>query len=106
MWQYALDPELAQGAARALLEVAHGFMSLGDLTRAGEAAGLALATATENRESKVRFAAEALIESIRKTRDGFAIEAAPRVAEVDGSSSDALAADFVRTLETIAGAAT
>ena len=106
VWQYALDPELAQGAARALLEVAHGFMSLGDITRAGEAAGLALATAIENRESKVRFAAEAVIESLRKSLDDTEVVPVPQAPEVDSSSGDALAADFVRTLEAIAGAAT
>jgi tetratricopeptide (TPR) repeat protein len=105
VWQYAVDPELSQGAARALLEVAHGFMSLRDFARAEEAATLALSNATQNRESKVRFAAEALIDSLQNARDRVPVEL-PQPADVFSGSGDALAADFVKTLETMAGAAT
>lgn len=98
------ESELEQGIARAMLEVARGFLSLGQLERAGTAAQHAIDSAAAFRESKVRFAAEALLNEISERSVALpATRAATAGAET--STADQLAADFVRTLEVIAGAA-
>lgn len=104
VWRQTQDPELEPGAARALLEVARGYFSLELFDDAEAAARASHTAAVENRESKVSFAAESLLHTLEER------SAAPRptreVAPVtsDGTG-DQLAADFVRTLEVIAGAA-
>ncbi|MEX2570330.1 MAG: tetratricopeptide repeat protein [Gemmatimonadota bacterium] len=100
VWLLASEPDLEHGAGRALLEVARGYLSLSDTKKAAEAAQHALTSAAEYRESKVRFAAEALLESIGSTP----APTPPSLAPSD-EVGDQLAADFVRTLQTIAGAA-
>ncbi len=105
VWRQAADPELAPGAARALLEVARGYFSLGDFHNADAAARTALTAATEHRESKVRFAAEALLETIEERSATPLPTPATSVEAEEGAAADQLAADFVRTLEVIAGAA-
>jgi tetratricopeptide (TPR) repeat protein len=105
VWRLTQEPELESGAGRALLEVARGYLSLGEVAEAERAAEEGLARATSRRESKVRFAAEALLESIRHSATvAAARQATPAPAE-ERVPADELAADFVRTLEEIAGAA-
>src|SRR5690606_16250617 len=95
------QPELRTAAGRALLEVARGYYSLGDYDSAESAALGALASATEFRESKIQFAAEALIATVRERAAVHPVVEGADTA-VTGYG-DELAADFVRTLETIAG---
>ena len=98
VWRLVHEPDLEHAAARALLETARGFISLGQTDKAEAAARNAAAYAQRFRESKVRFAAESLLDSLQAGHDARPIPVAP------DSSGDQLAADFVRTLETIAGA--
>lgn len=93
--------DLQQGAARALLEVARGFVSLDDPERAEAAARRAIFFAERFREGKIRFAAEALIDSLAQPAPEA--QTVPGDAPATEDSSDRLAEDFVRTLETIAG---
>lgn len=105
--EYAISlPEIRKtAAARALLEVARGYLSLQEYDEAESAALSALASATANREAKVRFAAESVLGSIRERSATMA----PMSTTLDSAPAefgDQLAADFVQTLETIAGATT
>jgi hypothetical protein len=101
VWQLTQTAEFGHAAGRALLEVARGYLSLGETSQAERTARAALASATEQRESKVRFAAEALLESIHPEK----LAEMPVPAVVNDPKADQLAADFVRTLEGMAGAA-
>jgi tetratricopeptide (TPR) repeat protein len=103
--QLLLSPALAGATARALLEVGRGFLSLGEYDMAEEVASRALASATENRENKVRFAVESLLSSINERAIFVATDAGAERPGAGPDTGDELAADFVRTLETIAGAA-
>jgi hypothetical protein len=97
-------PDLEIGAARALLEVARGFFSLDLHDSAEDAARRALGAAIEHREAKVRFAAEAVLASVREK--AAEVPAAPARRHLPHPQvGDQLAADFIRTLEVIAGAA-
>jgi len=62
------DPTTALIAAEALLLLAQGDLSLGDWTRAEEAAGRALAIAEERGERMAQLQAEALLDSARNNR--------------------------------------
>lgn len=96
------ETELESGVARALLEVARGHLSLGNLDKSRAAAADALQSAIRFREGKVRFAAESLLQTIDSPR----LHSSAAVVDGDGPAApgDVLAADFVRALETIAGA--
>jgi tetratricopeptide (TPR) repeat protein len=106
VWAFARDAELELGMARALLEVARGFMSLGEWARAEEAARHALASAIRLQEGKVRFAAEAVLSAVGS---GEAVHASPPAvpprSDEETSQGDLLAREFVKTLEVIAGTA-
>lgn len=112
VWRLAVMPEVETGSAPALLELARAYLSLRELDQARTAAALSIQCAIKYRESKVRFAAEAVLDSIN-TRLVEVTPAAPAVAipttiqpaAWQPSSGDELAADFVRTLEVMAGAA-
>ncbi len=97
-----MDPQLRIAAGRALLEVARGYFALGSYDRAEVAALGSLASATEFREAKIQFAAESLIGAIRER--GTATVAGKAPAETSTDYGDDLAADFVKALETMAGA--
>ena len=105
VWRWAAEPELEPGAARALIEVARGYISLGYLENAEAAASRSLELAIEHRESKIRFEAEALLDSIRTAPRPVSEPASQEPAFAEDVHGDQLAADFVRTLETVAGAA-
>lgn len=98
------EPELEQGAARALLEVARGYHQLDEHERAEEAARQAIAFATRFRESKVRFAAEALLESLLGIAAQVQAPAPVAAPPSENGSGDQLAAQFVKTLEMMTGA--
>ncbi len=98
------DPVLKPATARALIEVGRGFFSLEDYAAAEGAARRAMISATEARENKVRFTAEALLSSIHDRTE--LVRVAPEPVEATAfSTGDELATDFIRTLEAIAGAA-
>jgi Tfp pilus assembly protein PilF len=97
------EPELRIAAGRALIEVARGYFSLNDFDRAERAALGALASATEFREAKIQFAAESLLAAVRDRRTA-ATEIPASVESAHAAYGDELAAEFVKTLETIAGA--
>jgi tetratricopeptide (TPR) repeat protein len=103
----AAQPELEHGAARALIEIARAYVSLGDRKKAEVTARQAIRCATKFRESKVRFAAEALLDALMYSAGGQAPAESPAPIAVDGASDpitgDRLAADFIKTLESIAG---
>lgn len=97
------DTSLAEGEARALLELAHGASSLGQWDRAAEAAERAIAVATVRGEGKSRITAEALLESVNRR----AIRPVPKPVAVPAAreSGDELAEEFVGILKTYAAAA-
>ncbi len=97
-----MDPQLRIAAGRALLEVARGYFALGSYDRAEVAALGSLASATEFREAKIQFAAESLIGAIREKEAATVVESVPIEASI--GYGDELAADFVKALETMAGA--
>jgi len=103
VWGYARKADVEQGAARALLEVARGLISLGESAEAEAAVRHAIATATIHRESKVIFAGESILATLQRGEED-ASSASEVAGGFDLSAGDKLAADFVRTLETIAGA--
>jgi tetratricopeptide (TPR) repeat protein len=102
VWASTRDPETERGASSALLEVARGLLSLGLLDEADAAARQALSSSVTHREAKTRFAAEALLDVI--DRRELSPSPHPGVPAVSGSPNDLLAAEFVRTLEEVAGA--
>lgn len=95
----AHDAAVAEGAARALLELAHGARSLGDWDRAEQAANRALELAATRGEAKIRLIAEALLDSIRQR--GAAVRTSPPPAPAS-DSGDKLAAELVTSLEKLA----
>lgn len=98
------ESALGRATARALLEVSRGLLSLGEYDRAESLGRRALADAIENRENKVRFAVESLLASINEQVALASAVDQDREAPAQ-DTGDELAADFVRTLETIAAAA-
>lgn len=104
-WRLAVMPEVETGAASALLELARGYLSLGRLDEARTAAALSAQCAIKYREGKVRFAAESVLDAITTASVEIEAPSEVAVAEWEPSSGDDLAADFVRTLQVMAGAA-
>ena len=103
VWKLAAEAELEHGAARTLLDLARGYVMLGDADKAEAAARKAIEFAGTFREGKVQFAAEALLDSLAAGTPAEEVLSPVRSAEP--APGDTLAAEFVRTLETIAGAA-
>lgn len=103
VWTLVAEAELEHGAARALLDLARGYVMLGDAENAEAAARKAIEFAGTFREAKVQFAAEALLDSLAAATPVDAVPSLTGPAEK--APGDKLAAEFVRTLETIAGAA-
>lgn len=84
------------------LEMAHGAVSLGEWDNAAEAASNALELATRRNQGKTRLTAEAVLDSVARHRtalDRAAVTASPAASEYD--PADALAEDFVRSLELV-----
>ncbi len=102
-WKLAEMPEVEMGAAPALLELARAYLSLGKLEEARTAGSLSIQSATKYRESKVRFMAEAVLDAINSA--SVEVAAPVEVPSREPSYGDELAADFVRTLEVMTGAA-
>ena len=88
-------------AARALLELAHGAASLRRWDQAEDAARQALELSTRRQEAKVRLTAESLLEAVR--RHSLIPTEAPSLEREVVEAADALAADFVHSLQ-MAGA--
>ncbi|HEX8831939.1 MAG TPA: hypothetical protein VF705_12275, partial [Longimicrobium sp.] len=80
-----------------MLDLAQGAASLGEWDRAEQAAEQALAAARDQRQAKVMFSAETLLDSIRNGRKIESVQVQPS----DDASHDAdqFAATMVRTLE-------
>lgn len=92
----AAKPELVEGAAQALLDMARGAASVNEWERAEEAAERSLALAVERNAGHIRLTAESVLEAVRS---GRALEVNVR-AEPDEAreQGDALAEEFVRSL--------
>jgi tetratricopeptide (TPR) repeat protein len=97
------EPEVRPALGIAMLELAHGAASLGEWDRAEQAAGQALAVATELRQAKVMISAETVLDLVR---NGRRVER--RVSSDTGSTAgtqetDVFAASLVRTREMATG---
>jgi len=90
------DPEARPALPGSMLDLAQGATLLGEWDRAEQAAEQALASAKEQRQAKVMFSAEMLLESIRNDRKTHHV--APR-AETEPQEADQFAASIIRTLE-------
>ena len=90
------DPEARPALPASMLDLAQGAASLGEWDRAEQAAEQALASAKEQRQAKVMFSAETLLDAIRSDR-----KAQPQVAraETEPQEADQFAANIIRTLE-------
>jgi len=104
VYQSIAEPDLRLATGRALLEVARGYLSLGQIEKAERAALGAIAGANEFQENKVLFAAESVLSSIREGSVVARPTSSPAVPYAD--AGDDLVTDFIRTLATVAGAAT
>ncbi|HEX2205516.1 MAG TPA: tetratricopeptide repeat protein [Longimicrobium sp.] len=91
--------EMEEAAARALLDLAHGALSLKAWEQAEEAARQALEVATQRRESKIRLSAEAVLDAARR-HAVVATEPAPALKPETVQAADELATDFVHSLQT------
>jgi tetratricopeptide (TPR) repeat protein len=89
------DPDLQGIVANVLLELALGAASLGEWDRAEQAAQESLDLSIKNGQGKVRFRAEALLDSIRSGRTAEARIGEGRKAP---AKVDTLANDLVRSL--------
>jgi tetratricopeptide (TPR) repeat protein len=88
--------DAAEGAAQAMLDLAHGAAMLGEWERAEEAAVRALEIATSRAQGKVRLTAESVLESVRRGRS--MAPAAPPAAPAS-TRADELAHAFVACLK-------
>ncbi|MDB4950509.1 MAG: hypothetical protein JWM27_3158 [Gemmatimonadetes bacterium] len=97
LWSLAHEPENEDGAAQALLDLAHGASSLGEWKKAEMAAGAARQIAQRREEARVLLAAEAVLDSVRSKR---ALEtSAARVAQPESEEeTQGFAAELVRSL--------
>ncbi|HZG43574.1 MAG TPA: tetratricopeptide repeat protein [Longimicrobium sp.] len=82
-------------AAQGLLDLAHGAASLGLWDKAEAAAREALDTGSRRQEAKIRFSAEALLDSVRHHR---AVETGKRSVPATDEPSQILAENLVRSL--------
>jgi len=90
------DPEVQGVVPACMLDLALGASSLGEWDRAEQAAQEALEEATRSGQGKVRFRAEALIESIQ---NGRRAETRQETARTASPKADNLASEFLRSLE-------
>lgn len=91
----AKDPEARAILPGSMLDLARGAASLGEWDRAEQAAEQALASAREQRQAKVMFSAETLLDAVRNGRK------INQVVTTEGGTGDAdqFAATIIRTLE-------
>jgi tetratricopeptide (TPR) repeat protein len=91
----AKDPDARSALPGSMLDMARGAASLGEWDRAEQAAEQALASAKEQRQAKIMFSAETLLDSVRNGRK------VDQVVSVESGSGDAdqFAATIIRTLE-------
>lgn len=99
--ELSTDGDLHRGGGRAFLEVARGFATLHDWDRAQAAASRAVLFAERFRESKVRFAAEAILDSIKKPAEFDETIPSRESTPAERTAAESLAADFVRALERV-----
>jgi tetratricopeptide (TPR) repeat protein len=97
-WEMAGDPAARDGAARALLDMAHGAASLGDRERAERAAVRAIRVADERAEAGIRQDARALLDSL----PSGSVDRGPAAAAPAQGEGDTLAAEIVRELNAVA----
>jgi hypothetical protein len=91
VYRMVKDPELHGAVANSTLELALGAASLGEWDRAEQAGQEALDSAVRLGQSKVRFRAEALMESISSGRNAAARTESRRApAKVDSMANDLL----------------
>jgi hypothetical protein len=90
------DPEARPALPGSMLDLAQGAASLGEWDRAEQAAEQALASAKEQRQAKVMFSAETLLDAIRNGRKTEFT--APQV-DSGTLEADQFAANIIRTLE-------
>jgi tetratricopeptide (TPR) repeat protein len=90
--------DAAEGAAQAMLDLAHGAAMLGEWERAEEAAVRALEIATSRGQGKIRLTAESVLESVRRGRT--VAPAAPPAAPAS-TRADELAHAFVACLSAV-----
>jgi tetratricopeptide (TPR) repeat protein len=93
VFRLAKDPELQAVVPNSLMELALGAASLSEWDRAEQAATESLELATRAGHAKVRFRAEALLDSVRNGRTAQA-----NVAVKPSAKADALATEMVRSL--------
>jgi tetratricopeptide (TPR) repeat protein len=95
----ARDPMYAAKLSGAWVEIAEGAASLGEWDRAEQAAEKGLAAARERGENKLAARAEGVLDASRTGRR--VEERRSRVAAETADRADALAADMVRSLQTV-----
>ncbi|HEX8361375.1 MAG TPA: tetratricopeptide repeat protein [Longimicrobium sp.] len=93
----AKDPEARSAIPGSMLDLAQGAASLGEWDRAEQAAEQALTAARDQRQAKVMFSAETLLDSIRNGRKIEGVQVQP--SESASHDADQFAATMVRTLE-------
>jgi tetratricopeptide (TPR) repeat protein len=97
VWDGLARDEAAENASQVLLELAHGAAQLGETERAERAAERAVRTARERGESKALLTAEAVVDSVRRTRAARGRPAdTPR--EQAPEETEMFATDLVRSL--------
>lgn len=94
----AREPLTTPRLASAMMDLAEGAASLGEWDRAEQAAERALSAARERNEAKILHRAEALLDSVKSGRAAQRVTAPTSPAI--GEKADALATDFVRSLNT------
>ncbi|CAA9361854.1 MAG: hypothetical protein AVDCRST_MAG68-4515 [uncultured Gemmatimonadetes bacterium] len=93
----AKDPEARAAIPGSMLDLAQGAASLGEWDRAEQAAEQSLAAARDQRQAKVMFSAETLLDSIRNDRKIERVRIEPP--QHGAQDADQFAATMVRTLE-------
>jgi tetratricopeptide (TPR) repeat protein len=101
VWEKSGRPELAAGAARALLELGQGALQIPDLELAESAARRAQRLAGERMEGKIRLAAESLLEAVNAAR-AASRPARRATAPAEGwETADQLAEELIRSLRAL-----
>ena len=93
-WRMSRSGNAGEGAARALLGLAHGAASLGQWEEAADALEAAIRYATERGESRVVLTAEAMLDAVRRqrrTEEAVRTASAEPASELAGRLVDALA---------------
>ena len=102
-WSLIKSSTTRENTAQALLDLARGAASLKEWDRAEAAAQRSLVTAAERQENRVRFTAEAVLESVVRTR-AITPEVIHSADAEPYRDANALAAEFVESLAVCAAA--